>query len=325
MAKIIYDTQISDLLDFLAAEGAVYVPAEKDVFSFSGQFAFKQYERGDKLVLDYPVTVLSPKEFLLPAKEVLFSFSDEKTDGSRPEKQTLFGLSIEDLEGLCRLGDIFSEPVHEEAFMKRFETTILVAVDKYSPPKDVSYDLYLQEIEKGIYVATAGSKTGKRILTKNHFREHKKAVPRTRPVKDTLLEDPLLKRAVEKSKSHPIWSELTETCFGCGICSYVCPLCFCFEVEDELEFGNKKEGSRCRNWDSCLLRSFADTTQKNFRPELKDRIYNWYFHKFVRMPKEYGFSGCVDCNRCVIYCPAKINYRKVLAEVLADYKKRGGK
>jgi Fe-S oxidoreductase len=41
------------------------------------------------------------------------------------------------------------------------------------------------------------------------------------------------------------------------------------------------------------------------------------------MPREYGFSGCVDCNRCVIYCPAKINYRKVIERVRRDYEKKG--
>jgi Fe-S oxidoreductase len=72
-----------------------------------------------------------------------------------------------------------------------------------------------------------------------------------------------------------------------------------------------------------MLKEFANTTHHNFRPELKDRIYNWYFHKFVRMPKEDGFMGCVDCNRCVIFCPAKINYRVTLARLIKDWE--GGK
>lgn len=322
MAKIIYDTQINDLVESLSERYLVYVPAENDLRSFYSQFKFKPYQKGDKLALRYPVTILPPTEFLLPAKEVLLSFSGNKVTPAKSGGQVIFGLSLEDLEGLRRLKKVFEEPIQDEAFIKKFEKTILIAIDKYSAPDDIPYDIYLQEIEEGVFSVLAGTKKGKEILDKNHFKDHKKPAPKVLPTKDKLLSDPLLATALKKSKNHPIWSELSEICFGCGICSYVCPLCFCYDTYDELEFGEDGAGSRCRSWDSCMLKGFADTTFHNFRPELRNRIYNWYFHKFVRMPKEYGFSGCVDCNRCVIYCPAKINYRRTLQVILDDYKKK---
>jgi ferredoxin len=70
-----------------------------------------------------------------------------------------------------------------------------------------------------------------------------------------------------------------------------------------------------------MLPDFAKVTFHNFRPETKDRIYNWYYHKFVRMPREYGFPGCIDCGRCITFCPANINYREVLKELIDDSKK----
>jgi len=322
MAKIIYDSQINDFLDHLVEVGPVYVPTEADLHSFSSQFTFKEYQKGDNLALNYPVTVLSPKEFLLPAKDILFSFNEFGLVAPKKTPQTIFGLSLEDLEAVSRLGKIFSEPIYDQPFMERFEKTMIVAVDKYSPPVDINYDLYLQEIESGVYLASAATKKGRTALSGDLFSDHQRQAPKTKTKKDPILFDPLLSTAVKNSKNHPVWEELTKTCFGCGICSYVCPLCYCFDMTDELDFGTKQVGIRCRNWDSCMLKSFAGTATGNFRPDLKDRIYNWYFHKFVRMPREYGFSGCVDCSRCVIYCPAKINYRKVLRVVLEDYKKK---
>jgi sulfhydrogenase subunit beta (sulfur reductase) len=322
MSKIIYDTQITDLVESLACDYRVHVPVEGDLRSFSSQFKFKEYEKGDKIVLRYPVTILPPTESLLPAKEVLFGFIGDKITLPETEKQIIFGLSLEDLEGLNRLGTIFKEPIEDVNFSRKFEKTLLVAIDKYSAPTDIPYDLFLQEIEEGVYFALAGSKSGKAILDKSHFKNHKTPVLKVKTTRDSLLSDPLLSEALRKSKDHPIWEELSQICFGCGICSYVCPLCYCYDVSDETEFGEEDRGVRCRSWDSCMLKSFADTTHHNFRPELKNRIYNWYHHKFVRMPKEYGFTGCIDCNRCVIYCPAKINYRKTLKVILDDYKKK---
>lgn len=322
MAKIIYDTQILDLLDGLVNDYKVYVPAENDIHSFSGQFAFTEYEKGVKLSLNYPVTVLSPKEYLFPAKDILFEYDGDKITTPKIKKQIIFGLSLEDLDGIDKLAKLFEGPVSDKIFKDKFENTLVVGVDKYSAPTNIPFDLYLQEIEDGVFVATANSKAGKNIINKPYFKNHNKKMLKVVSPKDELLADPLLSEAVKKSKDHPVWAKLSETCFGCGICSYVCPLCYCFDMEDEIEFAEDGKGKRCRNWDSCMLKGFADTTHHNFRPELKNRIYNWYFHKFVRMPKEYGFSGCVDCSRCIIYCPAKINYRKVLKTVLEDYKKR---
>ena len=90
-------------------------------------------------------------------------------------------------------------------------------------------------------------------------------------------------------------------------------------------FAKNVPGGRERRWDSCMLPDFAVVSFKNFRPEYEDRIYNWYHHKFVRMPREYGFVGCIDCGRCITYCPARINYRKVLEKLIADYPKTKAK
>jgi predicted aldo/keto reductase-like oxidoreductase len=108
---------------------------------------------------------------------------------------------------------------------------------------------------------------------------------------------------------------------GCGICTYVCPLCYCFSNEDEKSFDGEK-CQRCRKWDSCILPDFALIAGgKNFRATLKQRYYNWYYHKFVRAYQEFGRSHCVACGRCQSYCPAQIDIYQVLSRIVIDYKK----
>jgi predicted aldo/keto reductase-like oxidoreductase len=57
----------------------------------------------------------------------------------------------------------------------------------------------------------------------------------------------------------------------------------------------------------------------NFHPTLKERYYNWYYHKFVRAYKEYGKSQCVACGQCQKQCPARIDIEKVLIKICKTY------
>lgn len=321
MAIVIYDSQLPDFLESLKKEGLVFAPIEKDRRSFSGQYDWAVYQRGQKLAIRYGTTASSAKKFFLPFQDTLFKFEGGKLKPPKAKKAVIFGVSYEDLRGLNYLQRIFEAPVSDLVFKEKFENAIIIALDNFSPPKDLDFDIYLQEVKDGVFAAFAGSKKGKKIIEREHFQKQDIKIPNKKPPKDPILDDKDLAAAVEKSKDHPIWEELTKTCFGCGICSYVCPLCYCFETEDLVDLPDVETGKRVRQWSSCLLKNFADTNQHNFRPELKDRLYNWYYHKFVRMPREYGFPGCVDCNRCVVFCPARINYRQVLKTILDDYKK----
>ncbi|MBU2109907.1 4Fe-4S dicluster domain-containing protein, partial [Patescibacteria group bacterium] len=58
----------------------------------------------------------------------------------------------------------------------------------------------------------------------------------------------------------------------------------------------------------------------SFRPNLKERYYNWFYHKFVRAYREYGKSQCVGCGACKHNCPAKIDIQEVLSVILRDYR-----
>jgi sulfhydrogenase subunit beta (sulfur reductase) len=327
MAKIITEIDLEELIHGLTKEYRVIASQKKNNHAPSGEFCFAEVEPNTKLGLNYGTTILPPKEFLLPPSDILFGYDDSKVTTPGNEKTILFGLNLEDLEGVHLLTKVFEKPVNDIPYAKRKESTIVVGLDRFSPPKDIPFDLYLMHLPGERFSAYAGSAEGQKILKSRLFKSQSTHIPVVKKRKDDLLWDPEMWRAIEKSKSHPVWKELAEICFGCGICSYTCPLCYCFETEDTVEMGtgDKPKGARCRTWDSCMLSHFAETTAGNFRPELADRIYNWYFHKFVRMPAEHGFPGCTDCNRCTIYCPAKINYRSVLERVLRDYQKKGGK
>ncbi len=323
MAKVIFENNLKELALSLSKDAKVFAPVKTHPNSTYSQYSFVEFSKEMELVIDYPTTNLPPKEFLLPPKDILFTYSNGQSQSPVIEKKVIFGLSYEDLYGVEKLTKLFSSPIKDDHFLEIKDSTLIIGADHFSPPKSLNFDLYLQKINSEIYVGHAGTKKGSQILKNSLFKNQEIKIPKVSKKKDLLLSNPDLPKIIMKSKDHPVWNDLAKICLGCGICSYVCPLCYCFEIDDEIDITKDDICStKCRTWDSCMLNSFAETNAGNFRGELSERIYNWYFHKFVRMPKEYGFSGCVDCNRCVIFCPAKINYRNTLMRLVKDWESK---
>lgn len=302
----------------------VYGPVNTHDEAVFSKFRFKLLEPNDKVELHYGVTTIPPTKYLFPARQDILYFKNNKEVSKDIENQKpriLFGLNLADLEGIDRLDKEFSGPVRDDIYTKNRENTYLVSIDHFDPEPETSYDLHFRKKDDR-YEVTAGSAFGREIVVGNPlFRETKAQSPKIFEPKKSPIHNLDLYKIIEKAKDDPIWDKLAKTCFGCGVCTYVCPVCYCFETEDKVKVEGltKCEGCRERRWDSCMLPDFASISSHDFRPELKDRIYNWYHHKFVRTPKEHGFVGCIDCGRCIVYCPARINFHETLAYLIKKY------
>jgi sulfhydrogenase subunit beta (sulfur reductase) len=109
-----------------------------------------------------------------------------------------------------------------------------------------------------------------------------------------------------------IWDELGDKCLSCGSCSMVCPTCYCYDVQDDVELGSRA-GSRVRSWDSCLFATHALVAGgENFRKTRASRIKFRFYHKQRGFVAEYGRPSCVGCGRCIAACPVKIDIIEVI-------------
>jgi ferredoxin len=108
----------------------------------------------------------------------------------------------------------------------------------------------------------------------------------------------------------PKWARFSEACLGCGVCSYICPTCYCFDIDREVH-GSDVTAFRC--WDSCM---FSDNSRMagghNPRPTKKERLRNRYLHKLAYFDERYGKTLCVGCGRCLAKCPAGLDITAVI-------------
>jgi sulfhydrogenase subunit beta (sulfur reductase) len=111
----------------------------------------------------------------------------------------------------------------------------------------------------------------------------------------------------------PVWLRHARRCLACGACSFLCPTCHCFDIQDEV---TAEGGVRYRCWDTCQFGEFTRMgAGHNPRPTQTERLRQRVSHKFKYLVEEFGRLGCTGCGRCVEACPVNIDIRSVLSEI----------
>ncbi len=296
------------------------------------RFVFDDLKTPEALRLDYDVTILSPRKYLLPPKESLLQFSDRVTCQSvhEGEPTVLLGVHPYDLVAITQMDILFSQGEYDTHYMRRRKMITLIACDVVTPSKNVfaasmgtatireGFDMLLTDIGPD-YVVEAATDKGKALMN---------LMPDARPASEADIEKrqavwrknelalnkhvleckpSFLPKLLEKSYDHPVWEEKARLCYSCGSCNQVCPTCYCFDVQDEVNW-DLTTGKRYRAWDGCLLQDFATVAGgHNFRKDRAARFRHRLYRKGKYVPgKLNGQIACVGCGRCITACTANI-------------------
>ena len=122
--------------------------------------------------------------------------------------------------------------------------------------------------------------------------------------------DKLKEKKINELFDAPFWDDVAFACINCGTCTFLCPTCWCFDIQDEIA---KKEGERIRNWDTCMFPLFTlHASGHNPRSEKVQRVRQRFMHKLKYYVDKYKNGvACVGCGRCISYCPVNIDIREV--------------
>ncbi len=117
----------------------------------------------------------------------------------------------------------------------------------------------------------------------------------------------------------PFWEDVAFACINCGTCTYLCPTCWCFDIQDEVF---AKQADRIRNWDSCMFPLFTlHGSGHNPREKKHQRVRQRFMHKLKYYVDKYNNGvQCSGCGRCVQHCPVNIDIREI-AVLMNDYKR----
>lgn len=320
----------------------VYVPVKDgDLWTYA------EVENPETIKLTPLLPVLSPKKIIFPQKEVYFEFSASNSDNFEikellPEEKpsVIFGVTPCDAKALTLTDKVFGGDFEDLYYWKRRKQSILVGLACHtlpssncfclsvdgSPHSKEGLDILMTDLGDRYFVESV-SKRGDKLLqaAKGLFAE---ANPKDRKELEKIHTEAekKVKRQIKALKKIPpklkgmfdssLWDEEAMSCIRCGICTYLCPTCHCFDISDVVSAVVPLQGKRVRSWDTCQFPDFTmHSSGHNPRPDRASRLRQRIMHKFQYFVERYRNYQCTGCGRCISKCPVGIDLIEVLDKV----------
>ncbi len=341
MLKKIALEKLGELVSALMEKGPLYAPVK-------GEKAvdFQKIRQPADVTLDFYNTAMSPKFVFFPQSEEMIRYTlvkDEAQGEIVPvdtAPSVILGVrpcDAKSFEIMDRhfLGAGIIDPYWKD---KRDKTVVIgYAFDPATPPDPADFYNTL-----GIHAAdTAGSdifmirKDGELLLkgvtekgegllkelavletgSEQDEAFFAEAIRKGRDVKTRFakIEDvAIAEKLVQIFEKKEFWEEKTSACISCGVCTFVCPTCYCFDINDETLF---REGARRRFWDACMFTDFTlEASGHNPRPKIFQRYRQKACHKYSYHVTKYGCISCVGCGRCTRSCPVNIDIFSIVED-----------
>jgi formate hydrogenlyase subunit 6/NADH:ubiquinone oxidoreductase subunit I len=303
-------------------------------------YDFKETSDFNELALDYTQTVHSPKRFVLPYRETLSTFT---MTGDGWEKQialnaspplVFFGMHACDINALNKLDLVLARSAYPNPYyLARRKNLFIIGLGCKPEPQCFchsmgtdsavhGFDLFLTDLGECYFAeilsAPAFELLGQLDCQDPGPREHTLFMQVTSARNrryTTTVETSDLTKILDLEFESPAWNYWGEKCLSCGTCANVCPTCYCYGVEENIDLDLKHAG-KTRTLHSCNLIDFAKVAGgHNFRPASATRLKYRYYHKHRGFVEAFEEPLCVGCGRCGNACLADISPAAVIASV----------
>ncbi|SPF45962.1 flavin oxidoreductase, subunit FlxB [Syntrophobacter sp. SbD1] len=337
--------RLRSTLDKLCSKIDLLAPASSQG-NKTGPTAFMPYRSGVVPVLDRQTT-LPLKKILLPQAETLLRYEYCKDpqdplkaalsldDRSEVRPTLVFGARPCDLKALSTFDRVFtSGPYKDPYYIERRKNTLFATLvcreadgacfcsSVGSGPADMEgSDFRITGIEGGFVVENLTEKAPDlfdslgEAPTQDQQSEAGRIIEDVSQYRIGTLDLRGNEEAFRKRfEDNEYWQKMAAQCLSCGICTFVCPTCYCFTITDE---SDNLRGERLRSWDSCMFYHYTlEASGHNPRPTKLNRYRNRVGHKFSYIPEKYdGLLGCSGCGRCIRNCPVSIDIRQAAGQL----------
>jgi ferredoxin len=329
--------RLSDLLDSLKDSYRLYGPVRQ-----ADMVNFAPFRDAAEIDLSFQNSRLSPKSLFLPQSERMFEYNlDPAMDDANILKEAPKDYSPRAVIGIrpCdarafRLVDVNfdTQEYRDPWWVRAREATTLVALGCPTP----SSTCFCTSVGGGPFDENGPdvllTDTGETFLVKMLTEKGENLVEvadAIEPAGEELIQKAMALREEAEAKiisrvnisrlaeldtislyGADFWEQVRFACINCGVCTYLCPTCWCFDIQDET-YG--RAGDRIRNWDSCMFPLFTlHASGHNPRGEKIQRVRQRFMHKLKYYVDKYKNGvACVGCGRCIQHCPVNIDIRQV--------------
>jgi ferredoxin len=357
-SKFIARNGLKDWLTELSARFEVWTPRAQGPGGHSA-VTFQVFDPSVPPELDRKPTE-SAKRTIFPRSEALFRF-DKTPDPARPGQNALrlsmpnapsprlvFGLPPCDARSFLTFDPVYSGvggKAEDPYYLRRRAQTVLIARACSrtlttcfchwvggDPASTEGVDVLATETKEGFLLAPL-SETGAAVLDSKLLSVANEGIvaeaaavqagarQSLHPAPDLSGAEAALRGRFEDAS---FWQAEAAHCLSCGVCTFLCPTCYCFNMTDE-SAGMK--GVRLRSWDACMLPLFTqEASGHNPRPDKAARLKNRVGHKFSYYPALHDARiACVGCGRCIKSCPSGVDIRRIVTDALGKTQAPGPK
>ncbi len=326
---------IGELLGGWSRQFTVFVPSkEEDVAKMA------KWDGKDTSFLGwYRNTIVPSKANFLPTMEKMFSFQ-KKSDGYHIEvsqdgqKQLIFGIRPCDARAIALIDKVFTDLYEDPYYVPRRKNTVLIGLNctnpydscfctslGVNPAESADVDLMFIDIGNGFLIEELSDKGKELMSIASGVGEATKADEAKGKAVKAAASDMVTRKVDTKDIAKKLeasfddkgyWEKVAAKCVGCGVCTLLCPTCFCFDICDEMI---KKQGARFRTWDSCGFGVYTKMPMENPREEKWRRVRQKVCHKYEFYPMNFDVIACTGCGRCMRLCPVNWDITQMLASV----------
>lgn len=327
-------------INHLKKKAKLYAPRKKE-----NLFVFRPVKEAAKVCLEYIPTILPPKKYYFPQKEKLFKFSTQTFAAVKAidkfEEFILLGIHTCDIAGIQCMDVVFRDAPEDPNYLNRKDKMAIIGIeclkpcDKYANCTSMGnhepragHDLMMVDLGEK-FIIHINSEKGEKLATGlDYIKEagdtDMEQLEQVREDKKKIFKEefsaplPKVYEVFDKSFASPVWKDVGRRCVACGNCTAVCPTCYCFDLQDEVDL-SLNNGIRYRIWNSCQMDDFAKVASgEDFRKGRDSRQRHRYYRKFKYSVDKFKRYFCIGCGRCTRTCMADISLIETVNSLLAE-------